>query len=169
MSCDRTLPEIADYFRTHGYATVNWNCRVVESKIAKEMKFKDRIERSQLTLVNSRPSTLAMNRSKQGGYGYKIIIAVWLVALAFVSFLADGQPEQTTRFRLAKEHAFLPCQYFLIFVPNRLSAIRLSRNLSTQNYRNTTSRGAAPPHLGKPKFPRMGIDITGIATAISAG
>jgi hypothetical protein len=58
-----------------------------------------------------------MNRSKQGSYGYKIIIAVWLVALAFGSFLADGQPEQTTRFQLAKEHAFLSYQYFLVFVP----------------------------------------------------
>ena len=27
------------------YATVSWNCRVVESKMAKEMKFKDRIEK----------------------------------------------------------------------------------------------------------------------------
>lgn len=39
--CDRTLPEIAEYFGTNGYATVSWNCRVVESKLAKEMKFKD--------------------------------------------------------------------------------------------------------------------------------
>jgi hypothetical protein len=50
---------------------------------------------------------------------FKSIIAiVWLVALAFVPFSADGQqPEQTTRFRLAKEHAFLSYQYFLVFVP----------------------------------------------------
>jgi chromosomal replication initiation ATPase DnaA len=40
--CDRTLPEIAEYFGTNGYATVSWNCRVVEPKMAKEMKFKDR-------------------------------------------------------------------------------------------------------------------------------
>ena len=33
--CDRTLPEIAQYFRTNGYATVSWNCRIVESKMAK--------------------------------------------------------------------------------------------------------------------------------------
>jgi hypothetical protein len=30
--------------RRDGYATVSWNCRVVESKMAKEMKSKDRIE-----------------------------------------------------------------------------------------------------------------------------
>lgn len=42
---DRTLPEIAKYFGTNGYATVSWNCRVVESRMAKEMKFKDRIEK----------------------------------------------------------------------------------------------------------------------------
>jgi chromosomal replication initiator protein len=43
--CDRTLPEIADYFGAKGYATVSWNCRVVESKMAKETKLKDRIEK----------------------------------------------------------------------------------------------------------------------------
>ena len=43
--CDRPLPEIAEYFRTNDYATVSWNCRVVESKMAKERKFKDRIEK----------------------------------------------------------------------------------------------------------------------------
>jgi chromosomal replication initiation ATPase DnaA len=41
--CDRTLPEIAEYFGTNGYATVSWSCRVLESKMA--MKFKDRIEK----------------------------------------------------------------------------------------------------------------------------
>ena len=40
--CDRTLPEIAEYFGTNGYATVSWNCR-------KEMKFKDRIEKIAVT------------------------------------------------------------------------------------------------------------------------
>ena len=43
--CDRTLPEIANYFGTKGYASVSWNCRVVESKMAKERKFKDQIEK----------------------------------------------------------------------------------------------------------------------------
>jgi chromosomal replication initiation ATPase DnaA len=43
--CDRTLPEIAKYFGTNGYATVSWNCRVVEFKMAKETKFKDQIEK----------------------------------------------------------------------------------------------------------------------------
>jgi chromosomal replication initiation ATPase DnaA len=37
--CDRTLPEIAEYFGTNGYATVSWNCRVVEFKMAKKTKF----------------------------------------------------------------------------------------------------------------------------------
>jgi hypothetical protein len=32
-------------FGTNGYTTVSWNCRVVESKMTKEMKFKDRIEK----------------------------------------------------------------------------------------------------------------------------
>jgi chromosomal replication initiation ATPase DnaA len=52
--CDRTLPEMAEYFGTKSYATVSWNCRVVESKMTKEMKFKDRIEKV-VVLVNSRP------------------------------------------------------------------------------------------------------------------
>jgi hypothetical protein len=43
--CDRTLPEIAEHFENQRYATVSWNCRVVESKMAKETKFKDRIEK----------------------------------------------------------------------------------------------------------------------------
>ena len=43
--CDRTLAEIAEYFGTNGYASVSWNCRVVESKMAKERRFKDRIEK----------------------------------------------------------------------------------------------------------------------------
>ena len=43
--CDRTLPEIAEYFGTNGYATVSWNCRVVEFKMATERKFKDRLEK----------------------------------------------------------------------------------------------------------------------------
>jgi chromosomal replication initiation ATPase DnaA len=38
--CDRTLLEIVEYFGINGYATVSWNCRSVESKMAKEMKFK---------------------------------------------------------------------------------------------------------------------------------
>jgi hypothetical protein len=49
--CDRTLPEIAEYFGTNGYATVSWNCRVVESRMAKEMKFKDRIERIAASII----------------------------------------------------------------------------------------------------------------------
>jgi chromosomal replication initiation ATPase DnaA len=43
--CDRTLAEIAECFGTHGYANESWNCRVVESEMAKEIKFKDQIEK----------------------------------------------------------------------------------------------------------------------------
>jgi hypothetical protein len=42
------LQETAEYFGTKGFLTVSWNCRVVESKIAREMKFKDRIEKTAL-------------------------------------------------------------------------------------------------------------------------
>jgi hypothetical protein len=38
---------------------------------------------------------------------------------------------ESNGFWLAKEHNFLPYQYFRVFVPSRLSATRLSRNLST--------------------------------------
>src|SRR5262245_4782858 len=50
--CDRTLPEIADYFGTNGYATVSWNCRVVESKMAMERKFKDRLEKIAASILD---------------------------------------------------------------------------------------------------------------------
>lgn len=43
--CNRTLPEIAEYFGANGYAIVSWNCRVVESKISKDTQFKDRVEK----------------------------------------------------------------------------------------------------------------------------
>ena len=43
-----------EYFGANGYGTVSWNCRIVESKMAKEMKFKDRIEKIALLLINSR-------------------------------------------------------------------------------------------------------------------
>ena len=46
--CDRTLPEIAEYFGTNGYATVSWNCRVVESRMVKERSSKSGLKRSQL-------------------------------------------------------------------------------------------------------------------------
>jgi chromosomal replication initiation ATPase DnaA len=42
---DRRLWDIAEYFRSNGYATVSWNRRIVESKMPKETKFKDRIEK----------------------------------------------------------------------------------------------------------------------------
>ena len=36
--CDRTLPEIAEYFRIGNYSTVSWNCRAIESQMAKRDK-----------------------------------------------------------------------------------------------------------------------------------
>ena len=43
--CDRTLPEMAAYFGIGNYSTVSWNCRAVESKMAKDKKLRDRIEK----------------------------------------------------------------------------------------------------------------------------
>jgi hypothetical protein len=43
--CDRTLPEIAGHFGIASYATVSWNCRTIGLRIAKNKKFRDRIER----------------------------------------------------------------------------------------------------------------------------
>jgi REP element-mobilizing transposase RayT len=43
--CDRTLPEMAEYFGIGNYSTVSWNCRAIESQMAKETKFRDRIEK----------------------------------------------------------------------------------------------------------------------------
>jgi REP element-mobilizing transposase RayT len=43
--CDRTLSEIAEYFGVGNYSAVGWSCRAIESKMAKEKKFRDRIEK----------------------------------------------------------------------------------------------------------------------------
>jgi len=43
--CDRTLPEMAEYFGIGNYSTVSWNCRAIESQMAKDKKLRDRIER----------------------------------------------------------------------------------------------------------------------------
>ena len=43
--CDRTLPQIAQYFRIGSYSAVSWSCRAIQSKMAKEKKFRDRIEK----------------------------------------------------------------------------------------------------------------------------
>jgi hypothetical protein len=43
--CDRTLPEVAEYFGTGSYSTVSWSCRAIESKMAKEKKLRDRVEK----------------------------------------------------------------------------------------------------------------------------
>lgn len=43
--CDRTLPEIAEYFGIGSYSTVSWNYRAIESQMAKDKTLKDRIEK----------------------------------------------------------------------------------------------------------------------------
>jgi len=43
--CDRTLPEIAGYFGIASYATVSWNCRTISLQMAKNKKFRARIEK----------------------------------------------------------------------------------------------------------------------------
>ena len=43
--CDRTLSEMAQYFGTGSYSAVSWSCRVIETKMATEKKFRDRIDR----------------------------------------------------------------------------------------------------------------------------
>ena len=43
--CDRTLPEIAEYFGIGSYSTVSWSCRAVAARMNKDKEFKDRVER----------------------------------------------------------------------------------------------------------------------------
>jgi REP element-mobilizing transposase RayT len=43
--CDRTLAEMAEYFGIGNYSTVSWNCRAIESRMAKDKKLSDRIEK----------------------------------------------------------------------------------------------------------------------------
>jgi len=43
--CDRTLPEIAEYFGLGSYSAVSWSCRQIATKMAKEKKLSDRIEK----------------------------------------------------------------------------------------------------------------------------
>ena len=43
--CDRTLPELAEYFGIGNYSTVSWSCRAIQSKMAKEKKLRDRIDK----------------------------------------------------------------------------------------------------------------------------
>ncbi len=43
--CDRTLSEMARYFGTGSYSAVSWSCRAIETKMAKETKFRDRIDK----------------------------------------------------------------------------------------------------------------------------
>jgi putative transposase len=43
--CDRTLPEMAKDFGVGSNSTVSWSCRVIEARMIKEKKFRDRIER----------------------------------------------------------------------------------------------------------------------------
>jgi putative transposase len=48
--CDRTLPEMAEYFGIGNYSTVSWNCRAIEAQMAKERKLRDRIERIEASI-----------------------------------------------------------------------------------------------------------------------
>jgi putative transposase len=43
--CDRTLPEIAEYFGIGNYSTVSWSCRRVVAQMTREKNFRDRVER----------------------------------------------------------------------------------------------------------------------------
>ena len=43
--CDRTLPEMAEYFGTGSYSAVSWSCRAIESKMAKQRKLRDQVEK----------------------------------------------------------------------------------------------------------------------------
>ncbi|HEX6176564.1 MAG TPA: transposase [Candidatus Binatia bacterium] len=43
--CDRTLPEISQYFGIGSYSTVSWSCRTVTARMSKETNFRDRVER----------------------------------------------------------------------------------------------------------------------------
>src|SRR5918999_92353 len=43
--CDRTLPEIADYFGIGSYSTPSWSCRTVAAQMSREKNFRDRVER----------------------------------------------------------------------------------------------------------------------------
>ena len=43
--CDRTLREVTEYFGIGNYSTVSWNCRGIETRMAKEKNFRDRIEK----------------------------------------------------------------------------------------------------------------------------
>ena len=48
--CDRTLAEMAEYFGIGNYSTVSWNCRAIESQMAKETKLRDRIEKIMVSI-----------------------------------------------------------------------------------------------------------------------
>jgi putative transposase len=41
--CDRTLPEIAEYFGIGNYSTVSWSCRAVTARMSREKNFRERI------------------------------------------------------------------------------------------------------------------------------
>ena len=43
--CDRTLPEMAEYFGIGNYSTVRWSCRAIASQMAKEKNLRERFER----------------------------------------------------------------------------------------------------------------------------
>jgi hypothetical protein len=57
--CERTLPEIAEYFGIGSYPTVSWNCRAVAARMTKEKNLRGRIKAHKEYLLNSRLDPLA--------------------------------------------------------------------------------------------------------------
>jgi REP-associated tyrosine transposase len=43
--CDRTLPEVAKDFGVGSNSTVSWSCRVIEARMIKEKKLRDRLDK----------------------------------------------------------------------------------------------------------------------------
>jgi chromosomal replication initiation ATPase DnaA len=48
--CDRTLPEVAKDFGVGSNSTVSWSCRMIEARMIKKKKFRDRIEKIVATI-----------------------------------------------------------------------------------------------------------------------
>ena len=63
--CDRTLAEMAEYFKVGNYSAVGWSCRAIESKMAREKKLRDRIEKiiASTHQLQTLPQGFPVNRS----------------------------------------------------------------------------------------------------------
>jgi chromosomal replication initiation ATPase DnaA len=53
--CDRTLPEIAEYFGVGSYSAVSWSDRAIGARMATENRLRDRIEN--ITAIIHQPQT----------------------------------------------------------------------------------------------------------------